>query len=222
MSSCAPWPCMRMVSASISVGPPPRAGSLAGLRGGLEHRLHVIAVHLDAREAVACRPLDWVDGELERVRRRVSELVVLQHEHHGQAAYAGHVHRLVPYAVGGGPVAEPGHGHSRLAAHLEREAQPAGHQRHVGQHRDHPDAAKLAVAEVHVAVLARRRPSGAPHHLSKHPPGTHAADQMGAEVAVQDACAVAGAEREGRAHRHGLLAATVVEAAWDLALAGRG
>ena len=31
-------------------------------------------------------------------------------------------------------------------------AMPVGDEHHVGQHRDHPDAADAAVAEVHVAV----------------------------------------------------------------------
>ena len=65
-------------------------------------------------------------------------------------------------------------------------------------------------------------PAGAAHHLGQHAAGRHAADEVGAEVAVQDAGAVARAERERRAHRHGLLAAAVVEAAGHLALAVEG
>ena len=64
--------------------------------------------------------------------------------------------------------------------------------------------------------------AGAAHHLGEHAAGPHAAHEVRAEVAVQDAGAVARAERERRAHRHGLLAASVVEAARHLALAVEG
>src|SRR3954463_11763386 len=56
----------------------PRA--LARLGRGLEHRLHVVAVDLDAGEAIALHASHGVDSELVVVRRRVGELVVLEHE----------------------------------------------------------------------------------------------------------------------------------------------
>jgi hypothetical protein len=49
--------------------------------------------------------------------------------------------------------------------------------------------------------------------------GGHAAHEVPAEVAVQDAEAVGGAHGEGRADRDGLLPEAVVEGAGHLALA---
>ena len=49
MSSWAPWPCMRIVRHSISVGPVAAAGALGRVPRGLEHRLDVVAVDVDAR-----------------------------------------------------------------------------------------------------------------------------------------------------------------------------
>ena len=81
---------------------------------GLEHGLDVVAVHRDAGEPVGARALDRVDSELELVRGRVGEAVVLEDEDDRQALDAGHVHRLVPLAVGGRAFAEVGHGHALL------------------------------------------------------------------------------------------------------------
>ena len=122
MSSWAPWPCMRIVPHSISVGPAAAAGALDGGAGRLEHRLDVVAVDLDAGEPVGRGALDRVDRELELVRGRVGELVVLEHEDDRQLVDAGEVHRLVPLAVGGRALAEVGHRDPRLAAQLERHA----------------------------------------------------------------------------------------------------
>jgi hypothetical protein len=206
---------MRIVSASIRVGPP---RALARLGGSLEHCLHVVAVHLHAVEPVGGRALDRIDHELAFVGCGVCVLVVLQHEHKRQLAHAGHVHGLVPLAVGGRAVPEPGHGYPLLATHLKRQRQSAGHEGHVGQHRDHPDAAQVLIAEMHVAVTTAREAARAAHHLGQHASGPHAAQQMRAEVPVQDAGAVARGQCEGRSHRHRFLSASVVEAAGDLAL----
>ena len=52
MSSWAAWPCMRIVTASISVGPLAGDARSAGLARGLEHGLGVVAVDGDAGEPV--------------------------------------------------------------------------------------------------------------------------------------------------------------------------
>ena len=54
MSSCSAWPRMRMVSASISVGPVARARPLDGPAGRLVHGEHVVAV--DAARRRSRRP----------------------------------------------------------------------------------------------------------------------------------------------------------------------
>src|SRR6185437_319781 len=56
------------------------ARSLARLGGRVEDGLHVVAVHLHAREPIAASALDHVDRELALIRRRVGELVVLENE----------------------------------------------------------------------------------------------------------------------------------------------
>ena len=72
---------------------------------------------------------------------------------------------------------------------------------------------------MHVAVLAAGDAAAAAHVVGEVAVRGHAADEVGAEVAVQDAHPVAGPEHERRADRDRLLAAAVVEAAGDLALA---
>ena len=152
MSSCAAWPCMRMVTASIIVGPSPASARSRAWRTASNIASAVVAVGLDAREAVGGGALDGVDRELLVERRRVRVLVVLEHEDDRQLLHAGPVHGLVEVAAGGRAVAEPRERAALLAAQLERHRQPGGDQHHVGQHRDHADAAERAVAEVHVAV----------------------------------------------------------------------
>ena len=116
-----------------------------------------------AREPVARRPLHRIDRVLEIGGRRVGELVVLQHEHHREAVDAGEVERLMALAVRRRPLAEEGHRDARLPPHLHGQGEADGHLRHVGQHRDHPDASEGAIAEVHVAVLASGHPVGPAH-----------------------------------------------------------
>jgi hypothetical protein len=81
------------------------------------------------------------------------------------------------------------------------------------------DAAELAIPEVHVAVAPARDPRGAAHVLGEDPYRTDAADEMGGEIAVQDAQAVLGRHRERGAGGYGLLAIAVIEGTRDLALA---
>src|SRR6478609_7413166 len=190
-----------------------------GLAGGLEHRLGVVAVDADAGEAVGLRALDGVDGELRAGRRRVGVLVVLEHEDDRQLLHAGPVHGLVEVAARRRPVAEPGDRAALLVAELERHRHAGRDEHHVGQHRDHPDAAEAVVAEVDVAVAPAGDPALAAHVLAEDPPGGDPADEVRAEVAVEDAQAVLRRHRERRADRHGLLAVAVVERAGDLALA---
>ena len=196
--------------------------ALARHARGLEHRLGVVAVDLDAREAVGGRALDGVDRELLVERGRVRVLVVLQHEDHGELLDAGPVHRLVEVAARGRAVAEPRDRDALLAAQLEGHRQAGRDQHHVGQHRDHADAALRAVAEVDVAVAAAGDAGLAAHVLAEDPRGLDAADDVRGEVAVQDAQAVLGAHRPRRAGGDGLLAEPVVEAAGHLALAVQG
>ena len=198
----------------------PAAGHRLGPRaaGDLEHLLDVVAVGGHALEAVAGGALDGVDGELLVQRRRVGVLVVLQHEDHGQLLDAGPVHRLVEVAARCGAVAEPGDGAARLAAELEGHRHPRGHEHHVGEHRDHPDAAQAGVAEVDVAVAAAGDAGGAAHVLGEDPRGCDPADEMPAQVAVQDAQPVLGGHGPGGADRHRLLAVAVVERPGHLAL----
>src|SRR4051794_36682803 len=193
--------------------------ALARLARGLEHRLGVVAVDADAGEAVGLRPLDRVDRELRAGRRRVGVLVVLEDEDDRQLLHAGPVHGLVEVAAGGRAVAEPGDGAAALGAQLERHRHAGRDEHHVGQHRDHPDAAEAEVAEVDVAVAPAGDAALAAHVLAEDPRGRDAADEVRAEVAVQDAQAVLRRHRERRADRDGLLSVAVVEGARDLALA---
>ena len=199
-------------------GPAAGPRPLGGRGGRGEHRLDVVAVDRQPLEAVGVGALDRVDRELELVRRRVGEAVVLEDENHRRAVNAGEVHRLVPLPGGGRALAEEGQRHPRLPAHLERERHSGGHERHVGQHRDHPDAPEPAIAEVHVPVLATGHAVGAAHEVGEVAVRGHAAHEVRAEVAVQDAQPVLGPQRPRRPDRDRLLAAPVVERAGNLAL----
>ena len=77
----------------------------------------------------------------------------------------------------------------------------------------------MAIPEVDVAVLAGRRPIGAPEVLRKDAGGRNAADDVRGEVPVQDAESVLRRHRERRARRDRLLSEPVVEGARDLTLA---
>ena len=101
---------------------------------------------------------------------------------------------------------------------LNASAMPAGDQRHVGEHRDHPDAAEVRVAEVHVPVAPAGHAAAAAHVVGQVALRLDPADEVRAEVAVQDAHPVLGRERVGRADADRLLPAAVVEGARHLAL----
>src|SRR4051794_22161859 len=193
--------------------------ALARLARRLEHRLGVVAVDADTGEAVGLGALDRVDRELRARRRGVGVLVVLEDEDDRQLLHTGPVHGLVEVAARCRAVAEPGDRAAALVAQLERHRHAGRDEHHVRQHRDHPDAAEPEVAEVDVAVATAGDPALAAHVLAEDAPGRDAADEVRAEVAVQDAQAVLGRHRERRADRDGLLAVAVVEGARDLALA---
>ena len=98
-------------------------------------------------------------------------------------------------------------------------AEAGGDDHHVGQHRDHPDAADAPLAEVHVAVAPARDAARAAHVLAEDARRRDAADEVRGEVAVQDAEPVGAVHRPRGARGDGLLAEAVVEGARDLALA---
>ena len=64
MSSCAAWPCMRIVTASISVGPSPASARSRAARVASNIASTSLPSTRHAREAVGRRALDGVDGEL--------------------------------------------------------------------------------------------------------------------------------------------------------------
>jgi hypothetical protein len=194
-------------------------GALAGLVGGLEHRLDVVAVDGYTDEAVTGRALHGIDRELLVERRGVRVLVVLEYEDHGQSLHPGPVHGLVEVAPGGRPVPEPGQRDPPLAAELEGHRHPGGDKHHVGQHRNHSDASDPPVAEVHVSVSSAGDARVASHVLRQDPRRRHAADQVGGEVAVQHAQPILRCHRERCARGHRLLAEAVVERTGDLPLA---
>ena len=94
-----------------------------------------------------------------------------------------------PFAV---DPAEERHRDPRLAAHLEREREPRRDLRHVGEHRDHADAAEVAIPEVHVAFLAAGHASRPSHVVGEIAVRGDPAHEMSPQVAVQDAHPVPG------------------------------
>ena len=202
MSSCAAWPCMRMVTASISVGPSPASARSRASRTASNIASGSLPSTRHAREAVGRRALDRVDRELLVDRRRVRVLVVLEHEDHRQLLHAGPVHRLVEVAARRRAVAEPRDRAALLAAQLERH-------RHA---RSRSASCRGASRPSRRSPSCGRRsgrcrrgravmPSCAAHVLGEDAPRLDAADDVGGEVAVQDAEAVLRGHRPRRLRR---------------------
>ena len=88
-------------------------------------------------------------------------------------------------------LAEEGHRDARLPLIFMARARPTATCA-MSRHRDHPDAAEGAIAEVHVAVLASGHPAGPAHVVGQVAIGGDSPDEMGPEVAVQDAHPISG------------------------------
>ena len=187
--------------------------------GRLEHRLGIVPIDADAHDPVRVGAPHRVHSELLVKRGGVRVLIVLEHEHHREPLHARPVQRLVEVATRAGAIAEPGQRASPLASQLERHRHAGRHDHHVGEHRDHPDAAEMPVPEVDVAVAPLRRPARAAQVLREDPGGGDAADHVRGQITVQDAEPVLRCHRERRTGRHRLLAVAVVEGAGDLPLA---
>ena len=194
--------------------------ALARDADGLEHRLAVVAVDLHAREAVGRRALDRVDRELLVERRRVRVLVVLEDEDHRAGCWTP-----AQFIASWKSPREVEPSPNQVIAtrcsprSLNAIASPVAISIMSGSIETIPTQPLRAVAEVHVAVAAAGDAALAAHVLGEDARGLDAADDVGGEVAVQDAEAVLRGHRPRGAGRHGLLAEAVVERAGDLALA---
>ena len=180
---------------------------------------HVGAVDDHAVEAVRLGAVGDVLGREAEVRRsRVRPLVVVADEHHRQAADAGHVHRLVRVAARGRPLAEPADRDALLLADPEGERaadRDREHRREVADHRDRPEP---QVGHVDVAVPPARGAVHPAHVVGEDAPGLQAAHDVHAQVAVKRRADVVGLHRRRDPDRGGLVPASRVERAGDLAL----
>ena len=159
-----------------------------------------------------------IDGMVEVGRRRVRPLVVVDDEDDGKPPDAGEVHPLVRVPARCGTVAAPGEGNPALLADAEREPHPDCDREHRGQVAHHRVQPEPRVAEMDVPVATARRPVGAAHVLREDPPRLDAAGDVDAHVALQRAADVVGPHRARDSDGGGLVAASGVERARDLAL----
>ncbi len=136
----------------------------------------------------------------------------------GRLLHAGPVHRLVEVAARGRAVAEPGQRDALLAAQLERHREPGGDEHHVGQHRDHPDAARVRSPKCTLPSRPPVMPPSRPMYWAKIRAGV--TPRM--ICAARSRCRMQSRSCAAIAHvgagRHGLLPEAVVERAGDLAL----
>ena len=204
-----------------------RRGPAAGARAlDRRTRLAVDGEHVGAVDDDALEPVGGPargqrgGGEVEVRRRRVRELVVVDHEHDREPPHAGEVHGLVRRAVGRRAVAEPAERNARLAADAERERGADGDRQDRGQVRRPREDADPGrhVLRAQVGVAAVRRPSDAAHVLAEHAPGLDAAVEVQAEVAVQRRRHVLGSHGRRDADGSRLVPLAGVERAGQLAL----
>jgi hypothetical protein len=151
--------------------------------------------------------------------RRIGQLIVLEHEDHGQPIKARPVHGFVPIPPGGRSVAEERQRATLLASHLERHGEPDRDNHHVGQHGDHPDYPAARFTEVDISLAPAADRIGATHVVTKQISQVRAPDQVSAEVADEGrADRVAAVQRPRGSDAYRLLTSTVIERSWDLAL----
>jgi hypothetical protein len=124
----------------------------------------------------------------------------------------------VRVAPRGGALAEPADRDALLVPDPESEGAADRDREHRRQVADHGDQPQARVGHVHVAVLALRRAVAPAHVLRENAPRLDAARDVDAHVAMQWRADVVGAHRGGDPDRRGLVAATGVERARDLAL----
>ncbi|EKB43295.1 hypothetical protein B857_03943 [Solibacillus isronensis B3W22] len=84
------------------------ARPVQGPTGHGQHRKHIVAVHTDPGEAIACRTVCQRDLGLHVERNRDGPLVVLAEEDHRGVEAGGEDHGFVDLALGRGAVAEVG------------------------------------------------------------------------------------------------------------------
>ncbi len=165
---------VRVVAHPLGVGPGPiglaldqgrpaaAAGAVDGLVRGLRDGQDVVAVDLDAGQAVAlgaAGDAGVAAGVLERDLG--GELVVLADEQHGQLPDAGHVQPFVEGAVVHGAVAEEGHGHAVGFEELEAVAGAGGLEDARADDPAGAHQADLGGEQVHAAAAAVRAAGGA-------------------------------------------------------------
>src|SRR3972149_1757818 len=177
--------------------PPPRPSLLDGVPARRVDGQHVVAVHLDAREAVGKRLLgDGARVGLLLERHGDGPLVVLADEDHGHVPDPGEVTGLVEIALGRRAVAEVDHDYRALAPVLDAIAD-ADRVGQLGRHGDGDGEVTLLGA-----WLGALEPSGEEgQHLLDGP----AAPEHGRRLAEGRHHPVDRLEREDTAYLRGLL-----------------
>ena len=204
----------------MRVGPPPLPRPLDRRADDGIDRLHIVAVHDDARDAVAtARRGDVGDLHLVGHRCRVGVTVVLDEADPGRVVDRGQVEGLVEQPHAAPAVAGEGQGHTRLAAVAEAHRRAQAHRQGVGQVADEAEDPEAQVADaVDVDVAARGDARGAAQQVGEDAPRGEAAQQEGAQVAVHRRHHIVRPQRVARADADRLMAALAEGAAHPAAL----
>ncbi len=213
--SCPAWPRQRSDTDSIKVGPPPSRARSTALERRCVHLEDVPPVHPGTGHAVRGGPLgDRGRVELDRVRRRVGELVVVHDPDHRQVEHGRGVEGLVPATVGRRPVAADREGHTPIAGALVR---PRGsHRDGIGDRKVRDDGERsvaVPVADMAVPVATSKVAVDPTPVLGHDPLEVEALRQLGGEVSVGDEERVRRRQRERRAHMCPLLTSSRIEGA---------
>src|SRR5262245_6139169 len=180
----------------------------------------VIAIHDLSWQAIGFGAIsDILNGHLTFQRRRISILVIVADEDDGRFEDRRHVDAFVPIAAARCAVAEETESHAILPAHLEGQADSRRNRNVVAEHTDEGDQILGQIAHVHVAVFAPRRAGLSRHVLRENRTQRHAPNEKRAHVAMGRTDDVILPQINAAADGDGLLTATDIYAANDLALA---
>jgi hypothetical protein len=200
-----------------------RPAVLAGLADRVDHHVvgvdhvHPVAAHARHAEAVAA-PVQIGLGGVALERGAHAELVVGDHEDHGQPPQRGEIERLAERALVGRAVAEHADGHLVAAEVVRGEAHARGERQVPADDPVAAHEAPLEVEHVHRAAAAVRDPVLAPEQLGHHAVGIGAPRQRVPVRAIGRDQVVLVAHRAHGADDRGLLADGQMQEPADLGL----
>ena len=202
---------------SSSVGPPADPGKIDCILRGEADGVHVVSVHLDARQSIRRRPRrDPPAGRDRGVRSELAVLVVLADVDDGQPPDAGEVEALVEVRLIHRSVTEEGDGNCVVLAQLRCERRARGGGDRPAHDPEAADHSVFEVDHVHRAGASTAKAGLPSQQLCEQARRIGAACEEDAVAAVGCRDRVLGLERRADADRNGLLALVEVNRPLDL------